>query len=108
VTTAAAAHTAARVLALLALLSPLWLADRADAQHREFTGRVVSISPQAIAVKGRRGDTVTFARSGKTVVDGAAWELIAVGDQVLVHWILGDGTARHVTLLPSPPSAMER
>ena len=42
------------------------------------------------------------------MVDGGAWESIAVGDQVLVHWILGDGTARHVTLLPSPPNAMER
>ena len=45
-TSAGIAHTAARAIALLALLSPLWLADHATAQRRDFVGRVVSIDAQ--------------------------------------------------------------
>jgi hypothetical protein len=97
------APTAARALAVLALLSPLWLAERAHAQHHDFAGRVVSISAQSIAVKDRRGNTMTFARGNKTQVEGSSWEAIAAGDQVLVRWNLVDGIARHVIVLERPP-----
>jgi hypothetical protein len=97
------AHSAARGLAILVLLSPLWLAQHADAQHREFAGRVVSVSPQSITVKDRRGNAVSFARSAQTAVDGkSGWEAIAAGDQVIVGWKLGDGTARRVIVIEKP------
>ena len=96
------ARSAARACVVLALLSPLWLAEQAGAQRRDFAGRVVSIDAQSLAVKDRRANIVTFARGAKTVVEGKpSWEAIAVGDSVLVRWTLGDGTARQVTVLES-------
>jgi hypothetical protein len=109
VTSAGVAHTAARAIALLALLSPLWLADHAAAQRRDFVGRVVSISPQSLVVKDRRGNAVTFARAENAVVEGkSCWEAIVAGDKVLVRWNLGSGIARRVIVLESPPRATTR
>jgi hypothetical protein len=103
------AHIAARVLVLLTLLWPLWLPERANAQRRDFVGRVVSISADSIAVKDRRANIVTFTRADNAVVEGkSTWEAIAVGDQVLVRWNLGTGIARQVIVLESPPSATTR
>ncbi len=100
---AAVAHTAARALALLALLAPLWLAERVAAQSREFAGRVVSISAQSIVVKDRRGEQASFVRAEHTAVEGAksGWDAIAEGDEVLVRWKLGDGTLWRVIVLES-------
>lgn len=109
VTSAGVAHTAARAIALLALLSPLWLADHATAQRRDFVGRVVSISAQSLVVKDRRGNAVTFTRADNTVVEGkSGWEAIAAGDKVLVRWNLGSGLARQVVVLEGPPRAAPR
>jgi len=95
-------------LALIALLAPLWLVERADAQRRDFVGRVTSISAQSISVKDRRANIVTFHRAENTKVEGATWESIAQGDKVLVRWNLGSGLARHVVVLEGPPKAAER
>ena len=109
VTSAGVAHTAARAIALLALLSPLWLADHADAQRRDFVGRVLSVSPQSLEVKDRRGNAVTFTRGENAVVEGkSCWEAIVAGDKVLVRWNLGTGIARQVVVLEGPPKATTR
>jgi hypothetical protein len=93
---------AVRVLALLTLLSLCWLAGTADAQRRDFVGRVVSIDAQSLAVKDRRANIVTFTRSEPTVVEGKpSWQAIAVGDKVLVRWNLTTKIVRHVVVLES-------
>jgi len=105
----AAAVARSRIaLALLALLAPLWLAERADAQRRDFVGRVTSIDAQSISVKDRRANIVTFTRAENTQVDGRNWESIAPGDKVLVRWNLGSGIARQVIVLESPPATGTR
>jgi len=98
------ARRAAHALAILALLSPLWLAQPGDAQVREFSGRVIEIGPDALSVKDRRANVVKFARGPKTTVEGkSSWEEIVVGDQVIVGWKMGDGTARRVIVIDKPP-----
>jgi hypothetical protein len=102
------AHVA-RLFAVLALLSPLWLADPAHAQRRDFVGRVVTIDPQSLVVKDRRANIATFTRAENTVVEGkSGWEAIAVGDKVLVRWNLGSGIVRHVVVLEGPPDSAKR
>ncbi len=90
------------VLALLALLVPLALAAPADAQRRDFVGRVVSVDAKSLAVKDRRANIVTFVRAAETVVEGtSSWDAIAAGDKVLVRWTLGNASARRVIVLES-------
>jgi hypothetical protein len=101
--------SAARVLALLTLLSIFWLAESAEAQRRDFVGRVVSIDAQSLAVKDRRGNALTFVRAENTVVEGRdGWQQIAPGDKVLVRWNLTTGIARHVVVIEGPPRATKR
>jgi len=110
------ARALALLLCALALSSPLWLADPAHAQRRDFVGRVQSISAQSIAVKDRRANIAAFTRADNTVVEGKGalaeskgkWEAIAVGDKVLVRWNLGSGIVRHVVVLEGPPSSAKR
>ena len=100
---------AARVLLLLALLSPVWAADPAFAQRRDFVGRVVSIDAQSLHVKDRRGNEMSFVRADNAVVEGKSdWGAIAPGDKVLVRWNLTTKIARHVVVLEGPPKASER
>ena len=95
-------------LALCALLAPLLVAGSANAQRRDFVGRVTSISEQSISVKDRRANIMTFHRAENTKVEGASWESIEQGDKVLVRWNLVSGIARHVVVLEGPPKAAER
>ena len=100
---------AARVLALVTLLTIFWLAASAEAQRRDFVGRVTSISAQSLAVKDRRGNALTFVRAENTVVEGrSGWQGIAPGDKVLVRWNLTTGIARHVVVIEGPPKATKR
>jgi hypothetical protein len=109
VTATRIAHVAAHVLALLTLLSPLWAADPAFAQRRDFVGRVVSIDAQSLGVKDRRGNEMRFVRAENTVVEGKSeWGAIAPGDKVLVRWNLTSGIARHVVVLEGPSKATKR
>jgi hypothetical protein len=109
VTATRTAHICARVLALLALLSPLFAADPAIAQRRDFVGRVVSVDAQSLHVKDRRGNVMSFVPAENTVVEGkSGWAAIAPGDKVLVRWNLTSGIARHVVVLEGPHKAMER
>ena len=108
-TTSRIAHFAARVFALLALLSPLWAADPAAAQRRDWVGRVVSIDAQELEVKDRRGNKETFVRAENTLVEGKSdWQAIAPGDKVLVRWNLTTKFARQVVVLEGPPQETER
>lgn len=98
------AHRTMQILAIVALLSPLWLAQPSAAQVRDFAGRVVEAGPDALSVKDRRANIVKFTRGPKTRVEGkSSWEEIVVGDHVIVLWRLGDGTARRVTVIEKPP-----
>jgi hypothetical protein len=98
--TAIAVARSKTALVLCALLATLVVAASASAQQRDFAGKVVTISAQSLAVKDRRQNIVTFTRSDRTTVEGkSGWDAIAVGDQVIVRWKLGDGTARHVIVL---------
>jgi hypothetical protein len=100
---------AARVLALLVLLSTFWLSASAEAQRRDFVGRVVSIDAQSLAVKDRRANILTFVRADNTVVEGKdGWQQISPGDKVLVRWNLTTQIARHVVVIEGPPKATKR
>ena len=108
-TAARFAHVSARVLALFALLSPLWASDPAFAQRRDFVGRVVSIDAQTLVVKDRRANKMSFVRAENTLVEGKSdWGAIAPGDEVLVRWNLTTGIARHVVVLEGPPKGTKR
>lgn len=105
-TAARIAHFAARVLALLALMSPLWAAEPASAQRRDFVGRVQSIDAQSLHVKDRRGNQMSFVRAENTLIEGRSeWGAIAPGDKVLVRWNLTTGIARHVVVIEDAPKA---
>jgi hypothetical protein len=87
-------------LAALTLVFGVVMGEVADAQAREFVGKVVS-SGATLTVEDRRGERLGFTRTEKTVVEGrSGWSAIAVGDQVLVRWVLADGRmARRVIVL---------
>lgn len=87
-------------LAALTLVVGIATAEVAGAQAREFVGTVVSAGG-ALTVEDRRGERVTFSRTKKTVVEGrAGWSAIAVGDRVLVRWVIAEGReARRVIVL---------
>ena len=109
VTFARITQIVSRMLALLAVVAVFAVAERADAQRRDFVGRVVSIDAQSLAVKDRRANIVTFTRAENTVVEGkTGWESIAAGDEVLVRWNLGSGIVRQVIVLEGPPRAAPR
>jgi hypothetical protein len=87
-------------LAALTLVVGVAMAEVADAQTREFVGKVVSAGA-SLTVEDRRGERVSFTRTEKTVVEGrSGWGAIAVGDLVLVRWTLAEGRkARRVIVL---------
>lgn len=77
-----------RKLALVSLvLAPLAFAGVAQAQLRDFKGKVDSINEKAIIVDNRKGDKIKFDKIGETEVVGttAKWEEIKKGDWVAVH-----------------------
>ena len=88
------------VLAAAMLVVGIATAEVAAAQAREFAGKVVSAGP-TLTVEDRRGDRVAFTRTEQTIVTGRpSWDAIAVGDRVIVRWILAEGRkARRVVVL---------
>lgn len=89
-------------LAALTLAVGIATAEVAGAQAREFTGTVVSAGA-TITVEDRRGDRISFTGTEQTIVKGRpSWDAIAVGDRVIVRWVLEEGRkARRVVVLGS-------
>jgi len=58
----------------------------AFAQLRDFEGKVDSVSDSKIIVDNRKGDKISFDKTGETTVEGkaTAWDAIKKGDWVAV------------------------
>jgi hypothetical protein len=67
-------------------LAPLALATVAQAQLRDFKGKVDSIDAKAVIVDNRKGDKIKFDKIDTTTVKGekTKWEDIKKGDWVAV------------------------
>ncbi len=94
----------AAVRVLIAVALPLILANEASAGFREFSGKVTKISGDKLVIDNRRGDRVSFKRSGATTVTGAkkSWQAIEKGDWVSVSWQMVDKPriAHKVVVMP--------
>ncbi len=77
---------------VIAIALALCFAHDVSAQQRDFAGTVEQVSKQKLVVVNRKGDKMSFARSGATVVSGekGAWESLEAGDSVSVSWKLVD------------------
>jgi hypothetical protein len=76
-----------RTFAFVALLlAPIALAGIAQAQQRDFKGKVDSINEKSIIVDNRKGDKIKFDKVADTTVSGVTpkWEDIKKGDWVAV------------------------
>ena len=94
---------------LVAVALPLIVSDQASAEYREFSGKVSEISGDTLVVDNRRGDRVSFERSGATTVTGAkkSWQAIGRGDWVSVSWKMVDTPRiayKVVVMSPKPKS----
>lgn len=101
-----------RKVALLSLmLAPLALATVAQAQLRDFKGKVDSIDEKAIIVDNRKGDKIKFDKIADTAVKGekTKWEDIKKGDWVAVaaKMLEKPRKAYEVTVLPPQQEAGE-
>jgi hypothetical protein len=74
-------------IAMSLMVAALLLAPGlASAQLRDFEGKVDSISDANIIVDNRKGDKITFVKTGETTVEGkaTAWDGVKKGDWVAV------------------------
>src|SRR5262249_48637940 len=94
------------VAALGAALALALAAPPAQADHRDFAGKVSKVSKKRITVENRMGDRRSFVRDPKTKVKGGpgSWEGMRPGDDVIVDWHLKDQPprARRIRILPPP------
>jgi hypothetical protein len=96
---------------LVAVALPLILSNQASAEYREFSGKVSEISGDKLVIDNRRGDRVSFKRSGATTVTGVkkSWQAIGQGDWVSVSWKMVDNPriAYKVVVMPPKPETRE-
>ncbi|CAG0949650.1 hypothetical protein MYXO_00120 [Myxococcaceae bacterium] len=74
-------------VAVSLLVAASWLAPGiASAQLRDFEGEVSSINESKIIVDNKKGDKITFEKTGETTVEGkvTAWDAVKKGDWVAV------------------------
>jgi hypothetical protein len=86
--------------------APLFLADEASAQYREFIGRVDKVSKKKLMVDNRQGDKVPFVNSDVTTVSGEGkkeWKQIKKGDWVSVSWKMMDKPRIAYKVMVLPP-----
>jgi hypothetical protein len=78
-------HAAAIAMSLM-LAAALFVPGIASAQLRDFEGKVDSISDSKIIVDNRKGDKISFDKTGETTVEGkaTAWDAVKKGDWVAV------------------------
>ncbi len=93
------------LIALLALVLPVALPGIAEAQYREFTGKVDKISKKKVIVDNRMGDKVSFNKIDETVVEGEkdAWKRVRKNDWVTVHWKMMDKPRKVYKMVVLPP-----
>ena len=87
-------------LAVLLLAAPL-----AQAQMREFTGRVDQINKKKMIVDNRKGDKVSFNKVDETVVEGEKeeWGKVKKKDWVTVSWKFIDKPRKAYKVVVLPP-----
>ena len=107
------------LIALVGFVMPLALADVAQAQYREFSGKVDKINKKQLIVDNRMGDKVQFDRVKGTAVSDtrtdvdddarAKWKDLKKGDWVTVKWKMADKPrkAYEVIVLPRRREAGE-
>ena len=93
------------MVALAALLAPLFVPGNASAQMREFTGKVDRISKEEVIVDNRMGDKVKFERLDSTEVAGEKndWKKVKKNDWVTVSWKMIDKPRKAYKLVVLPP-----
>ncbi len=93
------------LIALLTLVLPVALPGIAEAQYREFTGKVDKISKKKVIVDNRMGDKVSFNKIDETVVEGEkdAWRRVKKNDWVTVHWKMMDKPRKVYKMVVLPP-----
>lgn len=92
--------------ALLGLALPLAVPGEAQAQYREFTGRIDKINNKKMIVDNRQGDKVSFMRVDNTEVAGegkAKWDDLKQSDWVTVSWKMMDKPRKAYKLQVLPP-----
>jgi len=93
------------IVALAALLAPLFVPGYASAQMREFTGKVDRISKEEVIVDNRMGDKVKFEKLDSTEVAGekSEWKKVKKNDWVTVSWKMIDKPRKAYKLVVLPP-----
>ena len=93
------------MVALAALLAPLFVPGSASAQMREFSGKVDRISKDEVIVDNRMGDKVKFERLDSTEVTGekSEWKKVKKNDWVTVSWKMIDKPRKAYKLVVLPP-----
>jgi hypothetical protein len=80
---------AAAVVMMVVAVGLVSAPGEAQAQYRQFTGRIDKINDKQVIVDNRKGDKVKFVRVDETKVAGegkAAWDDLKKGDWVTVDW----------------------
>jgi hypothetical protein len=80
------------LIALVSLVAPVAMPGAAEAQMREFTGKIDKIDAKKLIVDNRKGDKVSFDKVADTVVEGekTTWEALKKDDWVSVSWKMID------------------
>ncbi len=93
------------MIALVALLAPVFAPGSASAQMREFTGRVDRINKQEVIVDNRMGDKVKFIKIDSTEVAGEKtdWKKVKKNDWVTVSWKMIDKPRKAYKVVVLPP-----
>lgn len=91
-------------IALLALGLCLAAAS-AQAQTREFTGKVDGVTNKKIIIDNRQGDKVSFEKTDGATVEGEkkTWEEIKKGDWATVEWKFTDKPRKAYKVIVLPP-----
>ena len=99
--------TALALLTLIGLLAPAI----AQAQYREFKGKVDKLNKRELIVDNRMGDKLKFKPDAMVVVEGEKddWKRLRKGDWVIVSWKMMDNPriAYKVVVLPEQKEAAD-
>lgn len=92
------------------IASTLLVASLAQAQMREFTGRIDRISKTKMIVDNRMGDKVSFVPADDVAVSGeekTKWGDLKKGDWVTVSWKFVDKPRKAYLVAVLPPKDEE-
>lgn len=97
--------TRVALVALIALAVPVAMPGMADAQMREFVGKVDKIDAKKLIVDNRKGDKVSFDKVAETTVEGTktTWDSIKKNDWVSVSWKMVDKPRKAYKVNVMPP-----